>query len=90
MDALELALKCSSLLIRSMSTRSTNIGEGLVSDLASGHPISGASASQSGDLHWNDSDFEKHFKDQGKIKLLFFIKMSDSHRSRHDENCQKC
>ncbi|XP_046452707.1 oxysterol-binding protein-related protein 8-like isoform X1 [Daphnia pulex] len=64
MDALELALKCSSLLIRSMSTRSTNIGEGLVSDLASGHPISGASASQSGDLHWNDSDFEKHFKDQ--------------------------
>lgn len=57
-----------------MSTRSTNIGEGLVSDLASGHPISGASASQSGDLHWNDSDFEKHFKDQGKIQFLFFKK----------------
>jgi hypothetical protein len=73
MDALELALKCSSLLIRSMSTRSTNIGEGLVSDLASGHPISGASASQSGDLHWNDSDFEKHFKDQGKMQFLLFF-----------------
>ena len=66
MDALELALKCSSLLIRSMSTRSTNMVEGLVSELASGLPNSVASASQSGDLHWNDSDFEKHFKDQGK------------------------
>nr|CAH0112707.1 unnamed protein product [Daphnia galeata] len=64
MDALELALKCSSLLIRSMSTRSTNMAEGLVSELASGLPNSVASASQSGDLHWNDSDFEKHFKDQ--------------------------
>lgn len=66
MDALELALKCSSLLIRSMSTRSTNLAEGLVSDLTSGQPSCGAPASQSGEIHWNDSDFEKHFKDQGK------------------------
>ncbi|KZS07155.1 Oxysterol-binding protein [Daphnia magna] len=64
MDALELALKCSSLLIRSMSTRSTNLAEGLVSDLTSGQPSCGAPASQSGEIHWNDSDFEKHFKDQ--------------------------
>ncbi|XP_059351231.1 oxysterol-binding protein-related protein 8-like [Daphnia carinata] len=64
MDALELALKCSSLLIRSMSTRSTNVAEGLVSDLTSGQPSCGAPASQSGEIHWNDSDFEKHFKDQ--------------------------
>lgn len=65
MDALELALKCSSLLIRSMSTRSTNMAEGLVSDLC-GNPNSIAAASQSGEIHWNDSDYEKHFKDQGK------------------------
>ncbi len=65
MDALELALKCSSLLIRSMSTRSTNVAEGLVSG-DHGHPNPGASASQSGEMHWNESDFEKHFKDHGK------------------------
>ena len=67
MDALELALKCSSLLIRSMSTRSTNIAEGLVSgDASSGHSNPSASNAHSGELHWNESDFEKHFKDHGK------------------------
>lgn len=70
MDALELALKCSSLLIRSMSTRSTNVAEGLASgDFVSGQPNAIASSSQSGEMHWNESDFEKHFKDHGKYSF---------------------
>ena len=58
MDALELALKCSSLLIRSMSTRSTN----LIAEApdAAGHQ---QTSTQTGELQW--AELEKHFKDHG-------------------------
>ena len=75
MDALELALKCSSLLIRSMSTRSTNMPEGGgVLLLGEGHPSSASHANEH--LHGNDSDFEKHFKDHGKTAIEFNYKLS--------------
>ena len=101
MDALELALKCSSLLIRSMSTRSSAPGHGVMDSPGGGSSSgggggvggggggSGSSATSYGgavvpnlgtsELHWNESDFEKHFKDHGiytflsiGIVLLFF------------------
>jgi len=64
MDALELALKCSSLLIRSMSTRSSN-AHGVESALSFGSAGGGVVVPNLGtsELHWNESDFEKHFKD---------------------------
>lgn len=71
MDALELALKCSSLLIRSMSTRSsTNMlptTSGAAAAVAGVHHNASSSSANHGEqhLHWNDSDFEKHFKDHG-------------------------
>ena len=76
MDALELALKCSSLLMRSMSTRSTN----LVGTEQAGPAGSAAStptatattptAHTPGELPWNESDFEKHYKDHGEMLFL--------------------
>lgn len=82
MDALELALKCSSLLIRSMSTRSTsNMAEALtMAELGSGHQNPVASSSQSGEMHWNESDFEKHFKDHGKSIKFNYLHPTDNIR----------
>lgn len=78
MDALELALKCSSLLIRSMSTRSSDtransgsegsnpaLGGNVTSPLACKEQ---ETTSTTG-LHWHESDFEKHFKDHGQFPL---------------------
>lgn len=73
MDALELALKCSSLLIRSMSTRSTNvIASGDAHD--AGQPSGGQqqSSTQTGEL-WCEADLEKHFKDHGNTLSLNLI-----------------
>lgn len=64
MDALELALKCSSLLIRSMSSRSGTVSstEGL-----GGQAQQAPGSSLQPELPWSESDFEKHFKDHGII-----------------------
>lgn len=72
MDALELSLKCSSLLIRSMSSRSGNVlgseGQCVGGLTQSAGPSTGA------ELHWNESDFEKHFKDHGTaIKYIVLL-----------------
>ena len=75
MDALELALKCSSLLIRSMSTRSTNVhgAEGLPGHTygsAAGGAVSNLGTSE----QWNESDSEKYFKDNGNVvHITIFI-----------------
>ncbi|XP_068228302.1 oxysterol-binding protein-related protein 8 isoform X3 [Palaemon carinicauda] len=51
MDALELAVRCSSILIRSMTTSSkSDANNSIDSTLAADK--------------WNESDYEKHFKDQ--------------------------
>ena len=84
MDALELALKCSSLLIRSMSTRNNNAagGHGAAEPPTAGATANGAHGAAlvpnlgTSELHWNESDFEKHFKDHGIFTLL-----ANSHRS---------
>lgn len=63
MDALELALKCSSLLIRSMSTRSASA----VGAEGSTGQAQHVATSTGGELQWNESDFEKHFRDHGTL-----------------------
>ncbi|XP_037819009.1 oxysterol-binding protein-related protein 8 isoform X3 [Lucilia sericata] len=52
MDALELSLRCSGLLLRSNSTPGTNQGTGTVE------------ASISHETQWSEADYEKHFDDQ--------------------------
>ena len=53
MDALELAVRCSSILIRSMtSPNKTDANNALSTSMLAADK-------------WNESDYEKHFKDQG-------------------------
>ncbi|XP_045121267.1 oxysterol-binding protein-related protein 8-like isoform X14 [Portunus trituberculatus] len=51
MDALELAVRCSSILIRSMTSSSKSDNNTLTSSTLTANK-------------WNESDYEKHFKDQ--------------------------
>lgn len=55
MDALELSLRCSGLLLRSNSAQGTT------------HSVTGTEASISHETQWSEADYEKHFKDQGKL-----------------------
>lgn len=55
MDALELAVRCSSILIRSMTSPSNK------ADANNALSSSTLAADK-----WNESDYEKHFKDQGE------------------------
>lgn len=65
MDALELSLRCSALLIRSVSNSLTTTE---IADI--NNPVSI-------DMKWSDADYEKHFNEHGKFnlkrKLLYFI-----------------
>ena len=76
MDALELALKCSSMLMRSMSTRSTNLagtespGTPLIANISIG-TANCADLPGPSDSTWNESDSEKNFKDHGKLFFAF-------------------
>lgn len=67
MDALELSLRCSALLLRSNSNPS---GSGAT-------PTGGLSltdnAQISHETQWSEADYEKHFKDQGKFKYKLLI-----------------
>ena len=51
MDALELSLRCSSLLVRSMSSKSSG-----AQDTVANH-----------ETQWSEADYEKHFTDHGKL-----------------------
>ncbi|XP_037819008.1 oxysterol-binding protein-related protein 8 isoform X2 [Lucilia sericata] len=62
MDALELSLRCSGLLLRSNSTPGTNQGTGTVE------------ASISHETQWSEADYEKHFDDQEKLHKLVIRK----------------
>lgn len=53
MDALELAVRCSSILIRSMTSSSKSDNNSISSSTLAANK-------------WNESDYEKHFKDQGE------------------------
>uniref|UniRef100_A0A1A9ZBM1 Oxysterol-binding protein n=1 Tax=Glossina pallidipes TaxID=7398 RepID=A0A1A9ZBM1_GLOPL len=55
MDALELSLRCSGLLLRSNSAQGTT------------HSVTGTEGSISHETQWSEADYEKHFKDQGKL-----------------------
>ncbi|KAL7017631.1 hypothetical protein ACKWTF_010458 [Chironomus riparius] len=55
MDALELSLRCSALLVRSFSTSATVEGEPLNESAASG--------TSSHETQWSDADYEKHFNE---------------------------
>lgn len=66
MDALELSLRCSALLVRSISTSAAE-GEG---ELA----IEGvASATSTNETQWSEADYEKHFDEHGESPLDFFL-----------------
>lgn len=56
MDALELSLRCSALLIRSVSN-----------NLTAGDNPDGDVTVTSGDAEWSEADYEKHFNEHGKI-----------------------
>ncbi|XP_013118598.2 oxysterol-binding protein-related protein 8 isoform X3 [Stomoxys calcitrans] len=58
MDALELSLRCSGLLLRSNSSPGPNQGPGAIE------------ASISHETQWSEADYEKHFNDQEKFQKI--------------------
>lgn len=66
MDALELSLRCSGLLLRSNSSPGPNQTPGA------------AEVSISHETQWSEADYEKHFNDQGKLSCSSY---SHEHRS---------
>ncbi|XP_075148466.1 oxysterol-binding protein-related protein 8 isoform X2 [Haematobia irritans] len=58
MDALELSLRCSGLLLRSNSSPGPNQGPGAIE------------ASISHETQWSEADYEKHFNDQEKLQKM--------------------
>lgn len=57
MDALELSLRCSALLLRSASASGSHI-----------EPTCGVSAeTMTHETQWSEADYEKHFYDHGKF-----------------------
>lgn len=64
MDALELSLRCSALLIRSVSN-SLPAGD----DLALNSSITGPNQ------EWSEADYEKHFNEHGKLYEIFVFSL---------------
>lgn len=58
MDALELSLRCSALLVRSISTNPTEEGEAPNETATSG--------TSSHETQWSEADYEKHFVEHGE------------------------
>ena len=63
MDALELSLRCSALLLRSSS------GSGNHADL---HTGTAETETMTHETQWSEADYEKHFYDHGMCVLLNF------------------
>lgn len=94
MDALELSLRCSSLLLRSMTSghlrSNSGGGTGLGNSRDSTLSVAGIGASEaelshiatspttttSQQRHWNESDLENHFKDQGVLGIAKCLRYS--------------
>lgn len=67
MDALELSLRCSALLVRSVSTNAAE--EAGINDVN----LSGVCETKDGN-QWSEADYEKHFDEHGKFDFpLKFI-----------------
>lgn len=65
MDALELSLRCSALLVRSVSTNAAE--ESGCNDAN----ISGVGESKDG-TQWSEADYEKHFDEHGELDTYIF------------------
>ncbi|XP_034664900.1 oxysterol-binding protein-related protein 8 isoform X4 [Drosophila subobscura] len=75
MDALELSLRCSALLLRSNSSTapsSTYVGEPLL-------PVSH-------ETQWSEADYEKHFNDHGKFGQFLTLPPDTESTSRSDSS----
>lgn len=59
MDALELSLRCSALLVRSVSTNAAEEAEANESNM------SGVGETKDG-TQWSEADYEKHFDEHGE------------------------
>jgi oxysterol-binding protein-related protein 8 len=69
MDALELSLRCSALLVRSVSTNAAE-------DAANESNVSGVTDLKDGNQQWSEADYEKHFDEHGEFQyLILFIKI---------------
>lgn len=70
MDALELSLRCSALLVRSISTSATE-GEGeMEGEVTNESAVSGTSSHET---QWSEADYEKHFDEHGKCLPHHFL-----------------
>ena len=71
MDALELSLRCTSLLMKSMKKDSTGSVEGMqdVAEMSD----SSLPPVQDQDNYMDESDCEKHFADHGEISEVHYI-----------------
>ncbi|XP_020813547.1 oxysterol-binding protein-related protein 8 isoform X2 [Drosophila serrata] len=74
MDALELSLRCSALLLRSNSSTGTAPSASYV-----GEPLPVSHETQ-----WSEADYEKHFNDQGKWAQFLTLPSADVELSRSD------
>ena len=74
MDALELSLRCSALLLRSNS--STTPSNNYASE----------SLPVSNETQWSEADYEKHFNDQGKWMQQWLAPPAEQEISRSDNN----
>lgn len=95
MDALELSLRCSALLVRSIST---SAAEGEIHEIA----VSGTSSHET---QWSEADYEKHFDEHGECfaafnstRQLTFVRFakiifdlfSSQHKKQNARLCRRC
>lgn len=67
MDALELSLRCSALLVRSISSGVPDNDSSMDSTLTS------QGATTTHETQWSEEDYEKHFDEHGKLFAHFII-----------------
>lgn len=66
MDALELSLRCSALLVRSFSNSAADgDGDGEIDQQNE------SAASASSETQWSEADYEKHFNEHGELSFIF-------------------
>lgn len=70
MDALELSLRCSALLVRSFSTNAAEENE-LEEEEHQNESV--ASATSSHETQWSEADYEKHFNEHGEFVITFAL-----------------
>lgn len=68
MDALELSLRCSALMVRSIS-----ISAHVDDDLQNESGASGIGGQTTNETQWSEADYEKHFNEHGELIKFLFI-----------------